>query len=153
MAITVVELHPPLVYPALPPPNSSICFSVTSWPNISISAVFASHLAGEVYTQIIDERATFSSQMVVSGTATSTGKSLLQTVCMNMFYGKAQPTTTTLTEATFYQQLENENIYVREFTTRKVSSKSNTIDAKVKKVFKKIIQKISRNFCCGMELY
>ena len=91
--------------------------------------------------------------MVVSGTATSTGKSLLQTVCMNMFYGKAQPTTTTLTEATFYQQLENENIYVREFTTRKVSSKSNTIDAKVKKVFIKIIQKISRNFCCGMELY
>ena len=88
-------------------------------------------MAGQVYPQIIEERATFSSQMVVSGTATSTGKSLLQTVCMNIFHGKVMPTTTSITESSFYQQLEEEDIFVREFTTKKSNKNSGGVDPKV----------------------
>ena len=35
----------------------------------------------------------------------------MQTVGMLMFYGEEQPTTTTLTEATFFDMIEEGNIY------------------------------------------
>ena len=35
----------------------------------------------------------------------------MQTVNMLIFEGEVQPTTTTLTEATFYEMLEDGNIY------------------------------------------
>ena len=77
------------------------------------SAVIASHLAGQVYKPIIEKRANFSSQMSVSGPASATGKSLMQTVCMLVFTGKIQPTTTSLSEALFYEMVDEGNIYGR----------------------------------------
>ena len=49
--------------------------------------------------------------MSVSGPATSTGKSLMQTICMLILNGEIQPTTTSLTEAQFYEMLDEGNIY------------------------------------------
>ena len=68
-------------------------------------------MAGQLYSHIIDKQAQFSTQMSVSGTSASTGKSLMQTVGMLMFYGEVQPTTTTITEATFFDMIEVGNIY------------------------------------------
>ena len=73
--------------------------------------MFAAHLAGQVYRQIIERRANYSTQMSVSGPASATGKSLMQTVCMLVFTGKVQPTTTSLSEATFYEMIDEGNIY------------------------------------------
>ena len=72
------------------------------------------HLSGQLYTQIFDKQAQFSTQMSVSGAAAGTGKSLMQTVGMLMFYGETQPTTTTMTEATFYDLIEEGKFMVRE---------------------------------------
>ena len=69
------------------------------------------HISGQLYTQIINKQAQFSTQMSVSGDVFTTGKSLMQTVGMLMFYGEEQPTTTTMTEATFYDLIEEGNIY------------------------------------------
>ena len=49
--------------------------------------------------------------MSVSGPVTQTGKSLMQSVCMLMFKGNMQSTTTTLSESCFYEILEEGNIY------------------------------------------
>ena len=73
--------------------------------------VIVAHLAGQLYNQIFAKQAQFSTQMSVSGPAAGTGKSFMQTVGMLMFYGEPQPTTTTITEATFYDMLEDGNIY------------------------------------------
>ena len=78
---------------------------------MSFLAVIVAHLAGQLYTHIIAKQGQFSTQMSVSGSSASTGKSLMQTVGMLMFYGEVQPTTTTLTEATFYDMIEDGNIY------------------------------------------
>ena len=75
--------------------------------------MIASHLAGQVYKPIIEKRANFSSQMSVSGPASATGKSLMQTVCMLIFTGKVQPTTTSISEALFYEMANEGNIYGR----------------------------------------
>jgi hypothetical protein len=73
--------------------------------------VFVAHLSGQLYKQIIGKQAQFSTQMSVSGPASSTGKSLMQTVGMITFIGEVQPTTTTITEASFYEMLDEGNIY------------------------------------------
>ena len=52
-----------------------------------------------------------STQMSVSGSASSTGKSLCMTVGMLMFYGEQQNTTGTCTEAQFFDATEDGNIY------------------------------------------
>ena len=69
------------------------------------------HLAGQLYKPIIDKQGAFSTQMSASGPASGTGKSLFQTVGMNMSYGEPQPTTTSMTEATFYETLSEETLY------------------------------------------
>ena len=79
--------------------------------NVLIAGVIVAHMSGQLYTQIFNKQAQFSTQMSVSGSAAGTGKSLMQTVCMLMFYGEVQPTTTTMTEATFYDLIEEGNIY------------------------------------------
>ena len=78
---------------------------------LKLSAVLAGHFAGLVYGPSIKKRGNFSSQMSVSGPATSTGKSLMQTICMLILNGEIQPTTTSLTEAQFYEMLDEGNIY------------------------------------------
>ena len=78
---------------------------------IFFSGVIVAHLAGQLYSPIFAKQAQFSTQMSVSGPSAGTGKSLMQTIGMLMFYGEAQPTTTTMTEATFYDMLEEGNIY------------------------------------------
>ena len=81
---------------------------------IFFSGVIVAHLAGQLYSPIFAKQAQFSTQMSVSGPSAGTGKSLMQTIGMLMFYGEAQPTTTTMTEATFYDMLEEGNIYGKE---------------------------------------
>ena len=49
--------------------------------------------------------------MSVSGPAYATGKSLAQTLCMYMYSGAIQTTTTSLTEATFYELLDEGDIF------------------------------------------
>ena len=78
---------------------------------MSFLAVIVAHLVGQLYKHIIAKQGQFSTQMSVSGSSYTTGKSLMQTVGMLMFYGEEQPTTTTLTEATFYDMIEEGNIY------------------------------------------
>ena len=69
------------------------------------------HLAGQLYRPIIAKQAQFSTQMSVSGPASCTGKSLMMSVGMLMFYGEQKPTTTSITESTFFEMLENGNLY------------------------------------------
>ena len=76
-----------------------------------VSAVIVDHMSGKVYTQIIEHRNNFSTQMSVSGPAYATGKSLAQTLCMYMYSGNIQSTTTSLTEATFYEMLDEGDIF------------------------------------------
>ena len=79
-----------------------------------LSAVFVAHLAGQLYRHIIERQGNFSTQMSVSGTGSSTGKSLMMSVCMLIFTGEFQSTTTSLTETTFFQILDSgKNIYGR----------------------------------------
>ena len=52
--------------------------------------------------------------MSASGPASGTGKSLFQTVGMNTFHGEPQPTTTSMTEATFYETLAEDTLYGKE---------------------------------------
>ena len=70
-------------------------------------AVFVAHLSGQLYKHIIKIQGTFSTQMSVSGPSSSTGKSLMQTVNMLIFYGEVQPSTTNATESTFYETLHD----------------------------------------------
>lgn len=79
-----------------------------------VSAVIVAHLAGQLYRPIIDMQGAFSTQMSVSGPASGTGKSLFQTAGMNMFHGEPQPTTTSMTEATFYETLSEETLFGKE---------------------------------------
>jgi hypothetical protein len=76
-----------------------------------ISAVIVDHMSGKVYIPIITQRNNFSTQMSVSGPAYATGKSLAQTLCMYMYSGAIQTTTTSLTEATFYELLDEGDIF------------------------------------------
>ena len=76
------------------------------------SATLVAHLSGELYVPIIDARTNFSMHMTVSGEATGTGKSLLQTIWMNVFKGGPQPTLTSITEAQAYDLLaDGKHIY------------------------------------------
>ena len=77
----------------------------------SITAVIVAHLSGQLYNQIYAKQAQFSTQMSVSGPASDTGKSLMMTVGMKMFYGVEQGTATTMTEASLYDVLEEGNLY------------------------------------------
>ena len=74
---------------------------------VMLSAVFVAHLSGHLYKHIIKIQGTFSSQMSVPGSSSSTGKSLMQTVNMLIFYGEPQPSTTNATESTFYETLHD----------------------------------------------
>ena len=74
-------------------------------------AVFVAHLHGAFYKHVIAKQGNFSTQMSVSGPATSTGKSLMMQANMFIFHGEEQPTSTTMTEATFFEVLEDGNIY------------------------------------------
>ena len=77
-----------------------------------IAASFAAHLAGEFYTQIIEERANFSIQINISGDSTGTGKSLFQTVWTRVFQGEDKSPLTSCTQAQAYEMLANgEHIY------------------------------------------
>ena len=67
---------------------------------------------GQFYGLIIKKLGNFFTQLSISGAATSTGKSLIQSCCMLMFTGEIQPPTTSLTETTFYETLsEGNHIY------------------------------------------
>ena len=79
--------------------------------HLHFSAKFADDLSGSVYKHIIAHRGTFHTQMSVSGSATGTGKSLMQTVMMYTFYGEIKPSTTSLTEASFYAKMEEGDIF------------------------------------------
>ena len=74
-------------------------------------AVIVAQLAGQLYGPIKSQHGHFSTQMSASGAASSTGKSLFQTAGQNMYYGEEQPSTTSLTEATMYDMLEDGNIF------------------------------------------
>ena len=77
-----------------------------------VSASFAAHLAGELYQLIIKTQSHYCMQMSVSGDATGTGKSLLQSVWMVVFTGEPQTTLTSVSEAQAYKMLNRgENIY------------------------------------------
>lgn len=86
-------------------------------------AVIVAHLAGQLYKLIVAKHGGFSTQMSVSGPASSTGKSLMQTVGMLLFYGEVQPTTTSITESTFYDMLEDGNIYGKIIARRRPAEK------------------------------
>ena len=62
-------------------------------------AVFVAHLHGALYKHVTQKLGNFTIQMSVSGPATGTGKSLWMTLCMLIFSGSQQPTSTTMTEA------------------------------------------------------
>ena len=71
-----------------------------------------SHLAGELYVQIIEAQSNYSLQMNVSGEATGTGKSLMQSTWMRVFKGEEQGTVTSITQAQAFDRLSSGfNIY------------------------------------------
>ena len=78
---------------------------------LNFVAAIVAQLAGQLYRPIKSQQGHFSTQMSVSGAASSTGKSLFQTVGQHMFYGEEQPSTTSITEATMYDMLEEGNIF------------------------------------------
>ena len=82
-------------------------------PNPStISASFVAHLSGELYVPIIDARGNFSMHMTVSGDATDVGKSLFQTIWMNVFRNGRGNLLTSITQAQAYDMLaDGQNIY------------------------------------------
>ena len=77
-----------------------------------LSATFAQHLAGEVYTQTIAEHSNYVTQMTISGEATGTGKSLFQSIWIRTFKGESKTSFTSISEAQAYEMLSRgENIY------------------------------------------
>ena len=68
-------------------------------------------MMGQFYPFIIKKHGNFSTQMSISGSASGTGKSLIQSSCMLMFTGEEQSTMASLSEATFYNMLSEGNIY------------------------------------------
>ena len=78
---------------------------------LHFSAKFADDLSGSVYKHIIAHRGTLHTQMSASGPATGTGKSLFQTIMMYIFFGEIKPSTTSLTEASFYAKMEEGDIF------------------------------------------
>ena len=74
--------------------------------------MFVAHLAGKFYRHIINVQGNFSTQMSISGESCSTGKSLMQTVCMLIFEGEVKSATTSMTESDFFETLDGgNNIY------------------------------------------
>ena len=92
-----------------------------------LSAKFADDLSGSIYKHIIAHRGTYHTQMSASGPATGTGKSLMQTMMMYIFYGEMQPSTTSLTEASFYAKLEEGDIFGKPIIFTDIANDNNAI--------------------------
>ena len=52
--------------------------------------------------------------MSISGDASGTGKSLMQSCCMLMFHGEPQTTVTSISDSSFYELLSDGSIYGNE---------------------------------------
>ena len=70
-------------------------------------AAFTYYLVGQFYPFIIKRHGTCSMQMSISGSSTSTGKSLMQTCGMLMFFGEEQPTMSSISETTTHEMLSD----------------------------------------------
>ena len=66
---------------------------------------------GQLYPFILKKLGNCSSMMSISGEATHTGKSLIQTSCMAMFTGAEQPVMSSLTDSVYFEMLSEGNIY------------------------------------------
>ena len=85
----------------------------------TFSASFAAHLTGEMYQAVVKSHGNFSTTCSVSGDATGTGKSLIQSTFMATFRGDDASNVGSITEAMIYEMLsEGQNIYGK-LSTRK----------------------------------
>ena len=83
-------------------------------PNICIAVTFGNHLHGEMYELAIKSHKNYTTRCVCSGEATGTGKSLLQSVWMDVFRPEDAICVASITQAMAYQMLnDGENIYGR----------------------------------------
>jgi hypothetical protein len=79
---------------------------------IIFAAAGLAHLSGEFYKYIIEDNGNFTTQMVLSGSSTGTGKSLLQTIMIRAVNGCDKAPTKSCTESEAYEVLGmGENIY------------------------------------------
>ena len=78
----------------------------------TFSASFAAHLTGEMYQVVVKNHGNFSTTCSVSGDATGTGKSLIQSTFMATFRGDDATNVGSITEAMTYEMLsDGQNIY------------------------------------------
>ena len=85
-------------------------------------------MAGEFYKFIIEDQGNFSTQMVLSGSATGTGKSLLMTIMVRSLKGCDKPSTKSCSESEASLVMSRgENLYGKHHSGEAFNEETNVL--------------------------